>query len=120
MMILDALSENGTFVSKFAPIVLSNSNKITNLVCHDHFISIKFKTKTTIQNKNLDIYKLDESALVKHVEQRKIQDSVLDSRFDNVNMRVTAVEPQAKKVNRFGFRTPKKIIIEEDDEDVYD
>lgn len=68
MMILDALSEHGTFVSKFSPIILHNSKKTVSIVCHDYFINLKFKLKTSIQNKNQDIYKLDESALVKHTE----------------------------------------------------
>ena len=100
------------------PVQLTELRKDVNLVIHDHYLTISFKKSVQVKSKDQEVYKIDESAYFGEGERNfdKIV-TMYESRFDSVNLRVTAVEPQAKKVNRFHFQTPRKVKLDDIEEE---
>lgn len=104
MSITDTNSHYGTLLSKFKNIRLGladDEERNCQLILHNIALKIEYRKKVVIKNKSSDAYYPDES-IVFNEDERNINkiESRLDGQFDNVNIRVTAVEPKAKIVRR--------------------
>ena len=119
MMLTDAVSTYGTFLNKFKPEVLFSGKKNLTLICNDFLFQLDYKKKVVVTKKD-NTKTISEESVMFAGDNRNIDllQSVQEDKFHNVNLRVTAIEPKAKKVGmtRYSSRNTFKVSIDEGDE----
>ena len=99
--------------------MLTSAKRNLTLICNDILFQLEYKKKIVVSKKD-NTKTISEESVMFAGDNRNIDllQSVQEDKFHNVNLRVTAIEPKAKKVGmtRYSSRNTFKVAVDEGDE----